>query len=883
MSRGAQWHLAAAAVLVGSACAPPAGAQDVDEARQALATGRYQEAIRAFRALAGGGDVAAVIGLLEALCETGAYDEAERVATAAARDQPNGRLSNALGEIRLLRGDLGGAEQAFEAAVAAPSPDSLMAKLNLAALYHERGARDRAYREFGAFIDLYNRGAGLGSRELLAVATAVRYLGARDPQLFKDALRAYDEAAAAAGGNVDARLAAGELLLEKYNGTDAHATFEGVLAVNPRHPRALLGLARTKHFDGSDEALELVQQALEVNPNLVPARAFLAQLYLEMEDYGAAIREAERALAVNPSSLEALSLLAATRFLLGERDAFEELRRRILALNARYADLYATLALVHERNRRYHEAVEFARDAVTIDSTSWRGFALLGRNLLRVGRIAEGRTALESAFAGDPYDVWTKNTLDLLDAMRGYAETGSRRFRFAIDADEADVLTIYFGALAEEAYDSLTARYGYRAETPVRVEVFPSHADFSVRTVGLVGLGALGVSFGPVVAMDSPSARDAGHFNWGATLWHELAHTFHLGMSRHRVPRWFAEGLAVFEERHARPAWGSDVTPGFLAALLQDSLLPVSRLNRGFARPSYPEQLQHSYYQASLVCELIERDHGLGALRRMLTAYGEGRSTREIVRAVLETDLDAFDRRFDAYLRERFAGPLAAMAKSLEGRGGGARRSGQDVMARARSEPGDYLAQLAAGRLLAERGDLEGAVPFLERAKTLFPEYAGDDSPYWYLARIHRERGNARGAAAELAALSAINERHLAAHRLLAELRMELGDTAGAAESLERALYVDPLDTELHARLAHLYGRVGRWDRAVRERRALLALHPVDRAEAAYQLARAYFRAGDLHAARGAVLDALERAPAFEAAQELLLEIHAADREGSRP
>lgn len=883
MSRGLRWHVAAAVLLLGSGCAPSAGAQDVAAARDALAAGRYDEAIRSFGTLARSGDVAAVLGLIDALRETGDYAEAERVAAAAGPAHPNGRVSTALGEIRYLRGDLQGAKAAFEAATAGAAADSLVASVHLAVLHHDRGARDRAFREFGAFIELYNRNAGLGSRELLAVATAVRYLGARNPQLFKDALRTYDEAVAADAGNMDARVAAGELLLEKYNGTDAHESFEAVLAVNPRHPRALLGLARAKHFDGSDEALALVQQALEVNPNLVPARTFLAQLYLETEDYGAAVREAERALEVNPSSLDALSLLAATRFLIGERDAFEELRRRILALNPRYADLYATLALVHERNRRYHEAVEFARQAVAIDSTSWGGFALLGRNLLRVGRMPQGRAALEAAFDGDPYDVWTKNTLDLLDAMRRYAETDSRRFRFAIDADEAEVLTIYFAALAEEAYDSLAARYGYRAEIPVRVEVFPSHADFSVRTVGLVGLGALGVSFGPVVAMDSPSARDAGDFNWGATLWHELAHTFHLGMSRHRVPRWFAEGLAVFEERHARPAWGSDVTPGFLAALVQDSLLPVSRLNRGFARPSYPEQVQHSYYQASLVCELIERDHGLGALGRMLTAYGDGRSTREVFRTVLDVDLDAFDRRFDAYLRERFAGPLAAVGRSLEGRADGTRISSQDLLARARGEPGDYLAQLAAGRLLAERGDLDAAVPFLERAKALFPEYAGDDSPYWHLAQIHQERGDVERAVTELAALTGINERHIAALRLLADLREGLGDEAGAAESLERAVYVDPLDTELHGRLAHLYEEVGRWDGVVRERSALLALHPVDRAEAAYQLARAHFRAGDLPAARGAVLDALERAPAFEAAQELLLEIHAAARGEGQP
>ena len=61
---------------------------------------------------------------------------------------------------------------------------------------------------------------------------------------------------------------------------------------------------------------------------------------------------------------------------------------------------------------------------------------------------------------------------------------------------------------------------------PVQVEVYPDHEDFAVRTMGMPGLGALGVTFGQVVAMDSPSARKPGDFNWGSTLWHEMSHVY---------------------------------------------------------------------------------------------------------------------------------------------------------------------------------------------------------------------------------------------------------------------------------------------------------------------------------------------------------------------
>jgi Tfp pilus assembly protein PilF len=57
------------------------------------------------------------------------------------------------------------------------------------------------------------------------------------------------------------------------------------------------------------------------------------------------------------------------------------------------------------------------------------------------------------------------------------------------------------------------------------------------------------------------------------------------------------------------------------------------------------------------------------------------------------------------------------------------------------------------------------------------------------------------------------------------------------------------------------------------------ALAPADRADAYYQLALAWFEAGDLDQARRSVLRALEVAPSFEPAQQLLLRIR--ERRGS--
>ena len=140
--------------------------------------------------------------------------------------------------------------------------------------------------------------------------------------------------------------------------------------------------------------------------------------------------------------------------------------------------------------------------------------------------LAAGRAALEQAFAIDPFHLWDKNTLDLLDALDGFTTATAGRFTLVSAPADSALLTAILPPLLEEAFDTLVSRYQYTPPTPIRVELYDRHADFSVRTIGLTGLGALGVSFGPVLVLDAPGARPPGDFNIGSTSWHELAHTF---------------------------------------------------------------------------------------------------------------------------------------------------------------------------------------------------------------------------------------------------------------------------------------------------------------------------------------------------------------------
>lgn len=734
--------------------------------------------------------------------------------------------------------------------------DDLNARLVRAVARYHQGARDEAKREFNALVDIYNaRGGRLPAPDQAAVAVALSYLGREEPQVFKDALTVYDRAIAADPSNLETRVRLAELFLDKYNSGEAKKTLAEIFARDADHVPALVLEARRRDFDHEPGADSLLTRALNKEPDNVRARVLRARFLADVEDFAGARREIDRALRTEPNDAEAIATGLALAVATNDAAARETFNRRYRERYPREAGAHVAVAEQLSRVRQYGTAAEWALEGTKIDPINWQAHSVLGLNLLRLGRIDDARKSLETSFEGDPYNVWVKNTLDLLDTFSDYDEITRGQFRFMVEKAESAIIGLYLGELADSAYKVFAARYGFRPAGPIRLEVYRSHADFSVRTVGLTGLGALGVSFGNTVAFDSPAAKDVGSFNWASTAWHELAHTFTLGATDQRIPRWLSEGLSVYEERRGRRGWGQNVSPAFLQAYADGKVPAPSRLNDGFVRPAFPQQVFFSYYQASLVCELIARDFGERALMEMLQAYRSGLGTEEVFQRVLKSDLEAFDRRFDAYVRLRFGSSIAALKDR------------------------SYQRELTNARSLLRRGDTAAAIPALERARAMFPEYGGGDSPYPLLARALVATGNRTQAAAVMTRMVGLGDAPFETHVTLADLLLQNGDSAAAAHALESAIFMNPYDIAHHERLADLYGRIGDKRKSIRERQAVVALNPVDKAEAYYRLALAYFEAGATADARRSVIRSLEDAPHFERAQDLLIQLH----EGRRP
>ena len=843
----------------------------------ALRAGRYDEAVRELRPAALDGDAVALSGWVTALRETGDYESAVEAAERGVQRGVAGARA-LLGAALMDVGRVREARTALEAGAGERGVAGALARVELGILEYRYGDRDVARALFDGFIDYYNSALGLTAAELTAVGRALVHLSRWNYEYAHDALTALVEAVAAGPLDHTARLAIAQLFLERYDANEAAAAFEEVLAENPSHPAALLGLARVARLEGGGDPVAALEGALATNPKLAGARTLMSRLRLMDGNRGEALKEVDRVLEVNGSDLDALGTRAAILHLAGDDPGFGAVMGRVRSLTESPTAPYLVLAELAADHRKYRDALAFARVATEADADSWTGWGLMGLNQVRLGRVEEGRINLERAFAGDPFNLWFKNTLDLLDTFTEYRVVETPHFRLVLHTSEADLLAPYMEPIAERAYEEMSRRYGYTPAEPIRVEVYPRHADFSVRTVGLVGIGALGVSFGPALAMDSPAARGRGDFNWASTLWHEIAHSFHIGVSDSEVPRWFSEGLAVHEQRKAAAGWGHQAGVGFIRSLASGEMRPVSELDRGFSSPRHPGEVVESYYQASLVFELIEERHGFGAIVEMLLAYRDGATNADAFETALGVRLEDFDDDFEDFLKDRFAAALASVGgEQPEGMVGPmglvAVPDIATLEAAVARNPRRFAPRMALGQALFREDRRAEAAEHFEAALEMFPQYGGPDGAHWFLGRIREAEGDAAAAIAHYRALLGLNESHYDARTALAGLLSSGGDRAGAAEALRHVAYIHPYEIEDHERLATWMEAAGDLDGAVAERRAIVALDPVDRAAAHFRLARALHLNGDPAGARSAVLAALEIAPNYEEALDLLLEL----------
>jgi tetratricopeptide (TPR) repeat protein len=186
----------------------------------------------------------------------------------------------------------------------------------------------------------------------------------------------------------------------------------------------------------------------------------------------------------------------------------------------------------------------------------------------------------------------------------------------------------------------------------------------------------------------------------------------------------------------------------------------------------------------------------------------------------------------------------------------------------------EWRKSLKALAVSAQDGDYDQVLKEGEEVRRMYPEYVEGANAYEFLAQAQLAKGNKQAATAVLTEYERAGGQSPATLKELASLEEELGEPTEAAATLNRINYIYPVgDEDLHRHLGNLWLAEKNYAGAIREYGAVVALHPLDIASAQFNLAQAYFAAGQRDQAQEHVLASLEAAPGYRPAQHLLLEL----------
>ncbi len=420
-----------------------------------------------------------------------------------------------------------------------------------------------------------------------------------------------------------------------------------------------------------------------------------------------------------------------------------------------------------------------------------------------------------------------------LSATEGMLERQEGSFRYRFTAGVDAILVDYAAEALERQRTALAKLLGAAPKEPIVVEFFPSIEPFLLAT----GLPTEWVETTHTVAVAkwdrmmvlSPMNMPHG-YPWLDTLAHEYTH---LALSRatdDRAPIWFQEGAAKFLEgrwRQSRPKalvgpWAESL---LVQALRADSLLPFDAMHPSMAALPSQEMAALAFAQVAYAMEYLVATGGEEGFRRLASALRDsgdavveaeamlgiapGRFEDQVRRHIQKQGLEvrAQVRGFELQLERGAAAELDRRAEALD----------PVLLADRRMEERTRI-----GDLLRLRGHPDAAFVAYERAV----QSSAYSSPALETKRAHTLQALGRGdeAVALLESTLALYPNHTPAVELLGGLRFLRGDDRKAEALAWRGIALNPFIPDLHQRLADLYARSGRIERAEHEQQVLRIL-----------------------------------------------------------
>lgn len=650
--------------------APPAAADattkapekplTIIDAEDALIHGDYTRARKAFTTLLEKRSlqIPATLGLARVEIATGGYEDALERLQALQAPRSVDRLL-LLSRLHRLLGHYDESLALADKAIKLDG-DSARARFAKADLLEYLGRRDDAIAAYRWFDEQMTRRDGLPEDAPWLTAAAkgfLRYSILTQTNVKRRTRHALQEMLQVAYGVVDrtytpARIASADLLRERYNNDENDGSvsdYQAALKINENLPEAYVGLgevALTKW--GFEEIESRTAKALEVNPRFAPALYLSARKLIAERRYHRGIETIDKALAINPEDLTALAIKASANACLFDDGQVDALLATIAKINPRCAPAYAELGNALGTIRQYAASERAYLKAIEYDPTNANVRTELGMMYMQWGLEDKAPEVLDAAWQLDPYNERTKFTLELLDQLKKFARVETKHFVVKYDDQRDPELGQQVAAYLEDIYSEVTSDFDTELEHKTVIEMFPTHRAFGVRITGGPWIDTVGACTGRVIAMETPrkSIDLMGPYNFAQVLKHEFTHTVTLAATHNRIPHWYTEGLAVYEENAPRSfAW----TKLLAEAARRDELFTLASVDWGFMRPKRRTDRTLAYAQSEWMVEYMIQRFGYDVIGRTLELYKQGKKQPEVLQTALGVTQEAFDSAFKTW------------------------------------------------------------------------------------------------------------------------------------------------------------------------------------------------------------------------------------------
>ncbi|MDH3376589.1 MAG: tetratricopeptide repeat protein [Gammaproteobacteria bacterium] len=245
--------------------------------------------------------------------------------------------------------------------------------------------------------------------------------------------------------NVSSLIRDGLKWLEVNRPGDAEQCFRNARLIQDDHPDAchLLAVALLRQNRDSDQAIELIQQALKAYPDQPIFLNSLGAAYSQIGQISEANDVFQRVVSVKDDYVEAHYNLGNTfRDLHRYEEAASEYQR-VLDLDPGYVNAYNDIGLLHLGSQRYHEAIQQFKIALELEPARFDFHANLANALQSLGELESALIAIHNALALSPNDAKLHNNLGSIYHQQGETAEAIAAFRRSLELEARSLWPLY--------------------------------------------------------------------------------------------------------------------------------------------------------------------------------------------------------------------------------------------------------------------------------------------------------------------------------------------------------------------------------------------------------------------------------------------------------